>query len=206
MPDGAKTFFHVIPLATQEFAIDLTNESVVDKVKKVDVLPEWASTTRLNFDGHLTFCRSKEGRVSPSSYVQVFRNAAIEFCDSYLLNDPHRPGSRIISLLFEEQIVVALKQSLTLYESLGIPPPVAFFLTMTGVKDYHFSNAPTDHLIDRDTLLLSCQLVQSLEQEQVEKILKPLFDTVANAAGLPGSSLYDESGNWRGTKVTIHPF
>ena len=51
-----------------------------------------------------------------------------------------------------------------------------------------------------DTLVLPEVVIED-RADQLEKVLKPLFDTVWNAFGFNRSSNYDAEGNWVGVSL-----
>ena len=76
-------------------------------------------------------------------------------------------------------------------------------LSLLGVKNFRVTTGPQNFSpdpIDRDSLILPDILVEEFADaavavNQASKILKPVFDAVAQAAGLAGSFNYDVNGN-----------
>jgi len=58
-----------------------------------------------------------------------------------------------------------------------------------------FSGALDSHPIDRDEVVLPEVTADSLDKE-VPTIMKPIFDAVWNACGLPHSYNYTKNGIW----------
>jgi hypothetical protein len=54
------------------------------------------------------------------------------------------------------------------------------------------------HPIDRDILLVPEEIIQEYENDigNIGKIMKPIFDTIWNSTGLPGSFNYNNKGEW----------
>lgn len=48
--------------------------------------------------------------------------------------------------------------------------------------------------IDRGTLIIQENMVERFEDD-VNNVMKPIFDSIWNAAGWPGSLFYDSKGN-----------
>lgn len=90
-------------------------------------------------------------------------------------------------------------------------------LNLDSMRDLSYIDDLTErHSIDRDMLLCSPILVENLQELQLEgtvrkgdsacdssfdvagKILRPVFDSIWNAAGLARSLHYDSAGNWTG--------
>jgi hypothetical protein len=77
---------------------------------------------------------------------------------------------------------------------LGIVPPVVVALTLTGVKGFTIARGFGRNEIDRD-ILVPEEMVESYDRSP-GAILKPLFDMIWNACGLPRSENFDENGQW----------
>ena len=209
---GAKTFLHIIPFTAQPFALDFSDGQVNAVVRDLPpLMPSNGVDTRLNFDGRVNVIPpDKDGEPSPS-YVQVFRDGMIEYVDTHLaqrrsINGHMRPV--FYSPDFETTLVNGLKKGLQLLHSLTIPLPILVFLTLTNVQGYVFaegyqdaalySGKPGRRVIDRADLYPAGQIIDRPDQE-VEQVLKPIFDTVANASGLVRSPAYDDNGQWKVT-------
>jgi hypothetical protein len=204
MGEGAKTFLHIVPLATHPVSLAIGEQQVQEQARKIFPLNGSGFFSRLNFDGHLNFDSSRRVQGTASSYIQLFRNGAIEFCDVSLLEPTQRNGGAVKVIWaehFEGRIIASLTASLKLLEQLSVPLPVMVFLSLAGVNEYVISDGKPffDDLypIDRDTLLPPGQLIEHWE-EKPDHILKPIFDVICNAAGLQKSKFYDANGDWKG--------
>jgi hypothetical protein len=203
---GGLAFLHVIPLGTRPYAIDLSNEDVLDHLRKLVPLPGGGFDARLNFDGYVNFVKSTTDPGKVESYVQVFRNGSVEFCDTNIVTE-WSGQLCLFSPEFEEYLVAGLRRTLLLYERLIIAAPLVVFITLTGVKNAHLgtrrfnpSLIRVPHIIDRDRLFPPGQLIEQLEQ-QPEQVLKPILDTIWNAANYPRSLSYDDAGNWSPDRI-----
>jgi hypothetical protein len=156
---------------------------------------------RLNFDGLLTYGTHRN---IANTYLQVFRNGAIEAVDADSLTLPTNP-QYIPSLLFERSLIHELPRALALLEWLGAEPPVAVMVALTGVRGRAL--AVSDPLrrvvrwhepdpIDRDVLIVPEILLESLKVD-ADKALKPAIDTIWNAGGYSQSPNYRD-GKWFG--------
>ncbi len=154
---------------------------------------------RFNFDGVLTY--NHLNREEPAvSYLQLFRNGIIESCSNTLFNPDASPPC-INSIVFEEEIVLSLGRYFRIQNKLEIEPPFFVLLSLLNVAGY---NLPTrnstgigydTNQIDRNDLIVPELLVED-NTLAPETILKPAFDAIWNAAGLPQSPYYDTNGNW----------
>jgi hypothetical protein len=101
----------------------------------------------------------------------------------------------------EDEILKAVRGYLRLQKELGVLLPIAFLLTLIGVKGFVLSlpNRYLVHMrtgIDRDVLPIPEVLVQSYEASEHE-ILRPVLNALWQSGGFQNSFSYDENGNWR---------
>jgi len=196
LPDMGRMVLHIVPFRVFEPGV-LYDVSSLAEHQNVNLVPMWGSsqnigyTIRHNFDGVLTF-------VEPSSpsYLQLFRNGAIEAVDVHLLFQRANQQGLILSTDYENELIEALGRFLLLLQTLGVDPPLALMLTLTGVKGCRigvsFGGAP----IDRDILLVPEVVLQDYGARP-EHTLRPIFDAVWNAAGFARCPNYDSQGNRR---------
>jgi hypothetical protein len=158
---------------------------------------------RFNFDGVITYKRLNLEEPA-DSYLQLFRNGIIESCSNTLFYPDVSPPY-IPSIVFEEEIVFLLGRYLRIQNKLEIEPPFFVLLSLLNVAGY---NLPTKNrtmgghkvnLIDRNNLIVPELLVED-NTLAPQAILKPAFDAIWNAAGLPQSPYYDADGNWNTRK------
>ena len=155
------------------------------------------SGIRYNFDGLLSFVT--RGPEPSPGYLQVFRNGIIETVDTYLLR---RTRSRIPGIPFEEQLMESVRRFLDLQRVLGVDPPLALMVTLTGVNGYRMGVSHEAFIdedgapIDRDLLLIPEVILQDYDID-IGRTIRPIFDAVWGAAGWRGSLNYDSDGNWR---------
>jgi hypothetical protein len=196
----AKTILHILPVA----ALDPTYRVDLQKVARfVRLVPIGARgrNQRFNFDGFVTY----DGPINrPSgSYVQVFRNGAIEAAEIYLLIDRPSQGTGIISpVKFEQTISEALAVYLNAEVEWGITPPYFVMVSLVGVKGYIMSTKDVIWLdglqpIERDVLLLPDILIEDESNTNIPSLLRPVFDALWQSSGLSGSMNYDNEGNWK---------
>ena len=193
---------HVVPFVSLEpgFAVDVERAS-----HHVDLLwPMYTDATsrRFNFDGFL--CHD-----GTSSYLQLFRSAALESVEAKLLDYEiadevsGEPKMVIASRLYEEEIIVCVERALALQRRMLVPPPFFVMVALLGVKGYemalgknkrerHYLQRPT---IDRDHLIGDAIVIEE-DSDNVAARLRPVFDTFWQAAGLARSLNYDVNGIW----------
>lgn len=202
MAPDAKVFLHILPLRALPFAIDLSNQEVLERLRSYPPVPSNGYDFRINFEGQLNYVASRIDGAA-AAYVQIFRDASLEFCHTGISRSPSgpdRPG-QIYSSTLEKRLIANLDQALGLFRDLTIPLPAAVFATLTSVKGYLMPGGPrynSDDFypIDRDHLYPPGQIVERPEQKAAA-VLKPIFDSVWNAAGYTHSLNYDNDGNWQ---------
>lgn len=196
LPGNTKLVLHIVPFRAFEpgSVYELSQlESVLGSFNSTRI---WGGSIRMNFDGVLLSTKN------PAGYVQVFRTGIVEAVDTYLLTPRKRDGDQleILSVTYEEELIKACGGFLTVLRKLGVDPPLAVMLTLSGVKGYrmgvggHVFDDP-EILIDRDLLLVPEAILESYETD-LGAALRPAFDAVWNAAGWRGSLNYDAEGRW----------
>ena len=185
--DTAKIILHIIPFDAFNPAARFDMSLIVNDNEGLRPMSVISRDARYNLDGYLSFKNSL-------SYLQVFRNGIIEAVDADLL-EPNDNRLKIPHILFERELLDALPRFLSIQRQLGVEPPFFIMLSLLGVSDYTISaNTPIfTYPIDRDDLILPEIIVENFECNPSE-IMKPIFDAVWNAVGLPQSMNYDNNG------------
>ncbi len=193
--DNAKIVLHLIPI------ISFRPAQIYDirKISSSDLRPMncHGYNHRYNFDGFLTYSGGEEEK--SYSYVQLFKNGIVEAVEGLLLR-PHQEELSIPSVAYEEVLIEALPNYISVIETLEVEPPIFIFLTLLGVKGYSMGMRPGRysgpiHKIDRDVLLLPEIVIETYDIEP-ENVLKPSFDSIWNACGISRSLNYNDAGEW----------
>ena len=191
-PAGAKMILHVVPIAALSSSTTIDVRMAVPPHVIETPAPIAASSwnTRFNFDGLLIFSSNL------SNYVQLFRSGAIEAVDTTLL-EPYEGYPDFVPVgAFEQQITVAVHRYVVFQRKLGLVPPFFVMLTLVGVKGFKATTGPQTlgyYSIDRDVLILPDVAIEGFDSS-IGQILKPIFDTVAQSAGLPESPSTGKQG------------
>lgn len=206
LPAGAKVFVHIVPLGSSSFAIDFTRRAYSKPVPQLILLNSSMVASRLNFDGEIQIDGSQKQGVR--SYLQKFHNGSLEFCDTQLARTELINGHAmniIAGRVVEVALIRAVKVALQFYETVGITPPFAVFVAFVGVKGYQMIYSrqgygvliePGDFPpVDRNDPYLAGQIIERREVD-VPGVMRPILDTIFNAAGAPQAPGYDEKGNW----------
>ena len=197
--ENAKIILHLISLSSisSEQTYDMSKLPFDPRLMAPFSSRRWDH--RYNLDGYLTYSMAKDiGKAR--SYVQLFRNGILEAVECSLLENS---DLKIPHVAFEEDVMSAFKRYISYLEILNVGMPIFAFLTLVGVKGYSMSSNQSwifrGSTIEKDVLLLPEIVIEDSEID-VEKILKPWFDTVWNACGFPRSNNFDDSGKWTGRR------
>ncbi|MEM2126610.1 MAG: ATP-binding protein [Candidatus Bathyarchaeia archaeon] len=200
--ENGKIILHLIPLISSEPSKHYDIHKIYSDPSKMKPIDCSAPGRRYNLDGVLTFCKREDG--TSYSYVQFFRNGILEAVNSSLLH-PLGLEKFIPSVALERQLIKSLDEYLSLLKTLEVEPPILLFLTLTGVKGYSMPVTPRSYWytevqpIDRDTLSVPEVVIEGYDVV-AKDVLRPCFDCIWNACGLPRSLNYDENGEWVGEK------
>ena len=194
--EGAKILLHLVPLSALDptSAHDVITGRVDLQLRLEPMSAPGGWNRRYNFDGLMTY---------PSgiaSYAQLFRSGIIEAAEGDFFKWS-QDGKSIPTTALEDEILKAVRGYLRLQKELGVLLPIAFLLTLIGVKGFVLSlpNRYLVHMrtgIDRDVLPIPEVLVQSYEASEHE-ILRPVLNALWQSGGFQNSFSYDENGNWK---------
>lgn len=194
---SATIVLHIVPVATfrDRKMIDMTPFFRGD----IPLPTIWSvgSHGRLNVDGFVASSSYGSQREFAVDYVQFFRDGAIESVDVKLLEPRSEGNLTIPSISMEDQIIKSAKAYFEAYRVVGIAGPVVVMLSLLNAKGYYilYDVGQTKYdPVDRPHLLLPDVIVEDLACN-VATSLRPMFDLLWQACGLPRSRNYDEDGN-----------
>jgi len=100
--------------------------------------------------------------------------------------------------IYETRLLQAMKRYLHAQQRLDVELPLLVMVSLLGVKGYaiHFDSygfLVDDHRIDRSNLIVPEILIDSYDCD-LAGVMKPIFDTIANAAKWSRSMNYSEDG------------
>lgn len=160
-------------------------------------------SSRINLDG--LYCSAEaRGKRYVSAWTQVFRNGNVEMLsmlDPMVVPHADLSGDQHLRLRreYERAVLAALKGALSGLSELGVDSAASIMLTLTNVRGMSMDGEANDgldrHPIDRHHLDLPDILVERRGTE-LFTAMRPAFDAVWNACGLPRSLNYDENGTW----------
>ncbi len=194
--DKAKIVLHFIPLESfnPSFQFD------IKQVNSAQLRPMYCMgwNDRINLEGFLTYSQNTNGE--SYSYVQLYRNGIIEIVNGSILKDDAEE-KYIPSIAYEKEILETVKSYIEFMKNQDIPTPVVMCLTLIGVKDFKISDQKRSFThetfkIDKEILQLPEIIIETYEDINILKMLKPIFDLIWNSCGYEGSLNFSEDGNW----------
>ena len=189
--NGPKLIQHIVPLSSFVDPVDLkpTPESTLE------LRPLGVSGYNWQYclDGLAVY--NNEG--SRIAYTLIFRNGIVEMVNTL------RTDGKLISVTVVEQLAIeGLQHYRRFSRHHAIEPPIYHFLTLTSVKGLgtylperhsHGSSVPLRH----DLLTLPEAVIPADTETAVPPtLLRPVFDRLANAFGLPASFNYSADGQY----------
>jgi hypothetical protein len=197
---GAKTVLHLVPLS----AFSDINYLSFDKHDNINLtlrpLGSSGWNHRYNLDGLVAYSGGRDD--ASTSYTQIFRDGIIEAVVSLSWYDEKK---YIASQAYEQELIEGTSSYLKAFSALEIEPPIYFFISVLGIKNYTFAVSQRICWVhnrketDRDDFLLPEGLINSLDQAP-HKVFQPFFDMIWNAYGYKRSFNYDDEGNWVGQR------
>lgn len=197
LTNASRLVVHLIPkqalLSRKEFtATELKNAA--SKMKSLGMSMHTYGHSRFNADGELF----SNGEKTVRSYAQLYRSGIFEgvMCDAIYLQNEHTKVLR--DNWCEEAMMTALFNYLGFVKAIKVDLPVWIIAAICGCSGAKICRDPscashTENGIDRDIVWLPETIVESFDANP-EKLLRPVFDVMFNAAGLERSFHYDENG------------
>ena len=188
---------HVLPLNSFLNRKRLNLSAVEDLIRNLSPIASGGWNRRFNLDGFLTYSQnSKTGLCL--SYCQIFFDGIIETVYSEILR--FRDGKSFIAgVAYEKYIVEAVSSYIGTYKKLNLDAPIILSLSLINCKgarlsgDYYLEHSSAG--IDRDVVMLPEVQLNEIAND-IPTVMKPVFDALWNACGLPRSFNYTESGVW----------
>jgi hypothetical protein len=160
--------------------------------------PSGANQNAVNLHGYMNFSQARpEGA---RSYVQLFRNGAIEGVSQ--INEDEGGKPYLVGRLFATKIVSAVRQYLRVLVDFDVGFPVFAFVSLCGVKDccmkYDTGGVVETTPSLRENVIVLPEVAFDSETADVPAVLRPIFDIVWNAFGFVQSDMYTSDGIWKG--------
>jgi hypothetical protein len=182
----SKIVFHLVPIKAFAPSMIFNLSGLQKDLNSVKPIYSSVWNGRYNFEGFFIYGHSlTNASGSIGSYVQVFHNGIIEAVDLRLLLEGYIEGP-----VFTQGLTEALIRYLSCQQKLGVEPPIFAILSMIKVQGFKLiigRESFGSQKFDKEDLLFSELQIDDFNPDP-NQALKPLFDMVWNAAGLPESS------------------
>jgi len=198
--EGGQIVLHIVPFGAFDPGSKVDISSLGSETWRLKPINGSVGGQRYNLDGFVTYdhTHARPGR----SYVQLFHSGIIEAVETSILSVSEGETPYIPSVLYERELLAVMPIYLSVQQRLGVAPPLFVMLTLLGVSGFimavkHGIDRFGDlaYPIDRDAVLVPEVLIESLGVD-LARAMRPIFDSVWNAAGWARSMNYDESGDW----------
>jgi hypothetical protein len=159
-----------------------------------------------NLDGIIAISRGNGQPSAKNAYVQLFRNGIIEtvsgqnlYSDDnfkgipYYVNPPE-PN-------YEGDIEYMIEEFARIHSEVKVSGPQILSVSLINIKGYRLELSSNDITrinakpIQQNVIVLPNIYIEDLNTFN-RRNLKPMFDTVWNASGLPESRSFDKNGDW----------
>lgn len=201
MDPGSRLVLHLLPI--ESFASHLTHDVEDTRSNYLVARPMNVSAwnERFTLEGKLFY--SQYGTKPSASYMHLYRNGIIEAVEGTVLNHILPNGAKNIpSVAYEQIILENLQRYLKLLLAMSVHCPIAIALSLTGVKgsciglNHSSWDMPELRPVIQEHLFLPEVMLQNFDDSATAAI-RPSFDLVWNACGLPKSRNFDSDGEWK---------
>ena len=203
LPEGPKVVYHFIPASAFTSPTRYDFAPLTRGSQRVEGIYKFGTSSRYNMDGMVFHSLGEYIRPGEEAwqYAQVFRTGIIEAVDAFGLSGPIK---KISGYDYDSRIVDHTKGFVANCKQLGIEPPLFLMISMIGVRGFTISidarggtSIADFRPIDRDGLFLPDTQIDDYDMP-MEEILKPMLDSLWNAAGWAHSHSYNADGAWQG--------
>ncbi|HEX7705215.1 MAG TPA: ATP-binding protein [Thermoanaerobaculia bacterium] len=200
------TVVHVVPIGSEFAAADLDLRNVrnawplTNAADYRGVQAVYNPNVRPNVDGFVVYSASYDERFRKSpSYVQVFRNGAVELVDSqYKIDDRPEPPEATYGNEVEITVTTAVRNAVTFRRAIGRTGPVLLSVALLRFHDIKFVRGHglgiNTRTIDRETVVLPDLLIE--DPTSLEAHIRPVLDLIWQSAGFDSSPNFDTTGRW----------
>jgi hypothetical protein len=202
---GPRLVLHLLPVASfaEQPALDLRSAQQHGSKLVPMGRPQTYGPLSFNFNG--LFSSGGNESQKPFSYLQLFRNGAFEAV--YARTAMNR---LIYGIDWEQQVIRMGPSYMQFQKQIGLRPPLFIAISILSARSFIVvpsePNGPHGLMnlrpIEEDALLAPEVLLEDQEAD-VQRLLRPAFDTFWQASGWPGSPGYDANGSWVGHKSLL---
>lgn len=197
---GLKIVVHVLPLSSFTSGRAVPAELLLDRPHSMAPHRVGSMSWQLGLDGVTAYDVRRD---EPSSaYSLFFREGRAEFVETFA-HHADDGNYYLPSAYYEELCIESVKAAVRRLSEFDIGAPMYIGFALINAKDYRlgvgrmvaFMNDHTLRPFDRQHMLFPMIEVQDATLDP-SKFLRPAFDLVWNAGGMPKSLNYDDEGNW----------
>lgn len=200
LKSGLKMVTHVLPLSSFTSGSTVSAEQFSERPHHMGP-PDASSTSwKLGLDGITVY---EVGIDSTSgAYSQFFREGRAEFVRTF--QSRGEDGQCYLpSTYYEDLCIRSVRTAIQRLSEFDIAPPIYIGLSLVNAKDYvlgvsrmvAFMSDRELRPFDRQHILLPMIEMRDAALD-ASRLLRPAFDMIWNAGGLPSSLNYDNDGNW----------
>jgi hypothetical protein len=194
----SSAILHLIPLSFRNNdSIDLTSFQTVESIlKDIHVFGSRSGSYRHNYEGLLFYSDDENNLVF--SYSQLFRNGILEFYSSRFrrIKQGGTNSNHFFATSFEKEVIDAVKFSLKFYDKMNILPPFTIMITLINFKKtIIFPDNLLSNYYIKENLHLPSLSIENYN-ENIEKLLKSVFDVLWQSAGYRSSPNYNDKGEY----------
>ncbi len=195
--DSPTIVLHLFPLTSFEKGYKLDLSVYLDNYQNLKPLFDNISFQRYNLDGILTNSMTADFNTA-DAYLLLYYNGIIEAVNARILSlyDGSRKCFQIEKM--EKGIINELKRFLTELNNLDISCPIVIAVSFLKVKGFNmdlYNFNSISQPLDRDHLFFPEVLINDYF-EQIELVIKPIFDSLWQAFGYSKCRHYDKDGKW----------
>jgi hypothetical protein len=192
-----RLILHIVPFSAFGYGQLLDVKQIYDKYLYFRPISSSEMTPRFNFEGVINFL----GGDRCHGYTQIFRTGIIEATKAALITEFGGP-KLIRGLKFCEDIFGVLPRYLDGIKALDVPPPIIVMISLQEVYNVNLeinkNNSPYN-FISSELLLPEITIGDYGAEQDYQKVMRPAFDALWNAAGYAESNYFDENDLWIGT-------
>lgn len=192
---GAKFVLHIVPLEAFERERKLDIKGILHG-NFTDISPEGIGIydNRYSLDGFVGY--NSIPKNPASSFVVVFYNGIVEICKGF------QNENKVFDVRKLENRILKWANRFLAFQTInGIQYPIVILASLVGAKGYRekiSSYDLSDHEINRDVLLLPEVVLEEnpMSEAELAKSLKPVLDSLWQAAGMASSCSFNSEGVW----------
>jgi hypothetical protein len=194
--EGGRILLHVIPFSA------FSSEGVLDLglLEREYLPPIWCSGYNIGYNADGFYTTSGASTNGLSGYVQVFRSGGVIESAAGDVRARADQGFSLYADNFENEISQRIENYMTVLSHAGVAPPMLIMLSgirMHGTtvigESLHSAQLP---LRKSDLLFPAVSIEAYGMKKDYCRALKPIFDTIWNAAGCPNSPSNGPGGKW----------